>query len=136
MRKPLTNIGASIRQRLFNLSKETGQSLDFLLTRYTLERLLFRLSQSRHRERFVLKGAMLIATWFHDPHRPTRDVDLLGFGDPDPEATLAAFREICAISANDGLDLTPTISRWIAFATSRPMVGCASRRSPGSAAPR
>ena len=131
MRKPLTNIGASIRQRLFNLSKETGQSLDFLLTRYTLERLLFRLSQSRHRERLVLKGAMLIAR-----REPTRDVDLLGFGDPDPEATLAAFREICAISANDGVDLTPTISRWIAFATSRPMVGCASRRSPGSAAPR
>lgn len=51
--------------------------MELLLTRYALERLLHRLSLSLHRERFVLKGAMLLATWFDEPHRATRDVDLL-----------------------------------------------------------
>ena len=68
-----------------------------------LERLLYRLSLSRHRDRFVLKGAILMATWLHDPHRPTRDLDLLGFGDPDPEAMLAVFREVCAIKVDDAV---------------------------------
>ena len=79
MRKPIKNVGASVRQRLINLSRETGQNLELLLTRYAIERLLYRLGQSLHRDRFVLKGAVLVTTWFENPHRPTRDVDLLGF---------------------------------------------------------
>jgi Nucleotidyl transferase AbiEii toxin, Type IV TA system len=75
------NVGASVRQRLLNLAHARGQPMELLLTRYALERLLHRLSVSPHRERFVLKGAMLLATWFDEPHRATRDVDLLGFGD-------------------------------------------------------
>ena len=74
------DIGASVRQRLLNLAHARGQPMDLLLTRYALERLLHRLSLSPHRERFVLKGAMLLVTWFDEPHRATRDVDLLGFG--------------------------------------------------------
>jgi hypothetical protein len=62
-----------------------------LLTRCTLERLLYRLSSSPYRERFVLKGAMLMTNWMDDPHRPTRDLDLVAFGDPDPEAILGVF---------------------------------------------
>ena len=65
--------------------------------------MLFRSSTTTHRDRFVLKGAMLMTTWFDDPHRPTRDVDLLGYGDPAPEPMLALFREICAIKENDGI---------------------------------
>lgn len=71
--------------------------------RYALERLLYRLSISSYRDRFVLKGAMLLTTWFDDPHRATRDVDLLGYGDPSAEPMLAAFREIANIAADDGL---------------------------------
>lgn len=97
------NVAASVRQRLLNLARERGQAMELLLTRYALERLLHRLSLSRYRERFVLKGAMLLTTWFDDPHRATRDVDLLGFGDPAPEAILATFREICAIAVEDGI---------------------------------
>ena len=103
MAKPVRNIGASVRARLLALSREKGQALDLLLTRYALERLLYRLSVSPNRDRFVLKGAMLITTWFDDPHRVTRDVDLLGYGDPSPEPVLATFREIASIAANDGL---------------------------------
>jgi predicted nucleotidyltransferase component of viral defense system len=76
---------------------------NLLLTRYALERLLYRLSTSPHRDRFALKGAMLVATWFETPHRPTRDVDLLGFGDPGAEAMLRLFRDICAIDIDDGV---------------------------------
>jgi hypothetical protein len=101
--KKLRDVGASVRARLLNLARQKGQALDLLLTRYAIERLLHRLSISPHRDRFVLKGAMLMTTWFDDPHRPTRDVDFLGYGDPAPEPMLATFRDICAIDAGDGI---------------------------------
>ncbi len=97
------NIGASVRQRLLNLAHVRGQPMELMLTRYALERLLHRLSVSPHRERFVLKGAMLLATWFDEPHRATRDVDLLGFGDAADDALLGTFREIMAIAVDDGV---------------------------------
>src|SRR5882672_6531223 len=84
MRKPVQNIGASVRARLLNLAKQRNQPFELMLIRYTLERFLYRLSTSKHRERFALKGAMLMRHWLDDPHRPTRDLDLLGFGDSDP----------------------------------------------------
>jgi predicted nucleotidyltransferase component of viral defense system len=97
------NIGASVRQRLLNLARAREQPLELLLTRFALERLLHRLSLSPHRERFVLKGAMLLTTWFDEPHRATRDVDLLGFGDAAHDALIATFREIMAIELDDGV---------------------------------
>lgn len=97
------NVGASVRQRLLNLARVSGQPLELLLTRYALERLLHRLSISPHRHRFVLKGALLLTTWFEEPHRATRDLDLLGFGDPSDDALLAVFREIMAITVDDGV---------------------------------
>jgi predicted nucleotidyltransferase component of viral defense system len=103
MRNPRRNVGASVRARLLDLAKERNQPFDLLLTRYVLERFLYRLSQSKHRDRFVLKGAILMTTWLGDPHRPTRDLDLLGFGDPDPEAMIAVFREVCALEADDAV---------------------------------
>ena len=96
-------IGASVRQRLLNLARARGQPLELLLTRYALERLLHRLSLSPHRERFVLKGAMLLAIWFDEPQRATRDLDLLGFGDAADDALLQAWREIMAMQLDDGL---------------------------------
>ena len=97
------NIGASVRQRLLNLAHARGQPMESLLTRYALERLLHRLSLSPHRERFVLKGAMLLAAWFDEPHRATRDVDLLGFGDVAQDVLLASFREIMGIDVDDAV---------------------------------
>jgi predicted nucleotidyltransferase component of viral defense system len=103
MPKGIRNIGASVRARLQNLSRETGQSFELILTRYALERLLYRLSTSAYADRFVLKGAMLLMSWFADPYRATRDLDLLGFGDPSPSAMVAAFKEILATDAVDGV---------------------------------
>jgi len=103
MAKPTRDIGASVRARLLNLARQKGQVLDLLLTRFAIERLLHRLSISEHRDQFVLKDAMLLTTWFNDPHRPTRDLDLLGFGDPNAQRMLSIFREVCAIQADDGV---------------------------------
>lgn len=97
------NVGASVRQRLLNLAHARRQPMELLLTRYALERLLHRLSLSAHRDRFVLKGAMLLVTWFDEPHRATRDLDLLGFGDQAHDALLETFREVMTIEADDGV---------------------------------
>ncbi|MBU1211533.1 MAG: nucleotidyl transferase AbiEii/AbiGii toxin family protein [Alphaproteobacteria bacterium] len=103
VKNPVKNMGASVRARLLKIAKERGQTFDLLLTRYTLERLLYRLSTSPHKDNFVLKGAMLFTTWVDNAHRPTRDVDLLGFGASQPEAILAVFQEICGIAEDDGV---------------------------------
>ena len=103
MAKEIKNIAASVRARLLNLARASGQSFDLVLTRFALERLLYRLGQSRYADRFVLKGAMLLMTWLDDPHRGTRDLDLLGFGDPSPEAMLATFQDILGQNIPDGM---------------------------------
>ena len=101
MAEKLRNVGASVRARLQALAASKGQVFDILLTRYALERFLYRLSRSEFADRFVLKGAMLMTTWFDEPHRPTRDLDLLGFGDPAADPMLAVFRSICATPVED-----------------------------------
>ena len=111
MAKEIKNLGASVRARLLKLSKANGQSFDLVLTRFALERLLFRLSQSPHADRFVLKGAMLMMSWFDDPHRGTRDLDLLGFGDPSEDAMLATFRNILSQDVEDGVVFDPETLR-------------------------
>jgi predicted nucleotidyltransferase component of viral defense system len=104
---PLKNPGASVRARLQNLARARKQPFDRLLTRYVLERLLYRLSISEYRTRFALKGAMLITTWFDAPHRPTRDIDFLAFGASDPETLLSDFRAISAVAADDQVSFDP-----------------------------
>ncbi len=103
MAEKRANLGASVRAKLLNQARASGQPFDLILVRFALERLLYRLSISGHAERFVLKGAMLLTTWFDDPARPTRDLDLLGFGDPDPDAMQATFHDILSIEVDDGI---------------------------------
>lgn len=98
------NLGASIRARLLERARAERSDFQILLTRYALERLLYRLSVSEHRNSFVLKGAMLFMTWIADPFRSTRDLDLLGFGEADAAALAECFRSICSQSvADDGV---------------------------------
>lgn len=98
MRKISSPLAESVRARLTNLSRQSGDSYQILLTRYALERLLYRLSQSAHAERFVLKGAALYPLWAREssdlPYRPTRDLDFLGSGDPSVESVLDAMRDV------------------------------------------
>ena len=94
----------SIRTRLLNLSRSRGESFDFVLVRYGVERFLYRLSRSDQGDRFILKGATLFQVWNRELHRPTRDLDLLGFGSDDAESMrrsmLAVLRVKCP---EDGL---------------------------------
>jgi predicted nucleotidyltransferase component of viral defense system len=111
MAKEIKDMGASVRARLLALAKSSGQPFDVLLTRFAHERLLYRLSLSPHAARFVLKGAMLLMTWLEDSQRATRDLDLLGFGDPEPEGLLAVFREVMERDENDGVRFEPDTLR-------------------------
>lgn len=95
------NVSASVRQRLLTIANDTGEDFGLVLTRYALERLLYRLSQSEYRDQFVLKGAMLFQAWTNAPHRPTRDLDLLGRGDPSLEHCQEVFRKLCQVQIDD-----------------------------------
>lgn len=98
------NIAASIRQRLLNIAREQKIEFQLILIRFALERLLYRLSQSNYSKDFVLKGAMLFQVWGSSLHRPTRDLDLLSFGEPDIAYFTKTIREICDQSVpDDGL---------------------------------
>ena len=94
----------SIQARLLAHAKREDADPNVVLARYGIERLLYRLSVSPHRGRFVLKGALLLLVWFGDEIRPTRDADLLGFGELSDEALAAVFREVCAVQCDpDGM---------------------------------
>ena len=103
MADEVKDLGASVRARLLQISKDKGQTFELVLTRYAIERLLYRLAQSRHADRFVLKGAMLLMTWFDEPYRATRDLYLLGFGDPEPDGLLDTFRDVLSAEGRDGI---------------------------------
>lgn len=94
---------ASVLARLLNRSRSTGENYNLLLSRFAIERLLYRLSVSPHAGSFVLKGALLFALWYDTPHRPTKDADLLGFGADDANTLRSTFTAICAIDADDGV---------------------------------
>lgn len=102
----MKNPAASIRARLLNLSRENGESFDRLMEQYVIGRFLYRLSKSSHHERFVLKGAQLFRVWGARGHRPTRDLDLLGFGDSSEESIRSIFAEVIQAPSvpEDGLE--------------------------------
>ncbi|MFA5291939.1 MAG: nucleotidyl transferase AbiEii/AbiGii toxin family protein [Phycisphaerae bacterium] len=102
MKKP--DAAKSIHQRLLNVRDKTGEDFNSILIRYGLERLLYRLMLSKHSDVFILKGAMLFALWHQVPGRPTRDIDLLGFGNPTHLQLKQLFSDACdAVFDDDGL---------------------------------
>lgn len=104
MADPPRNMAASVKRRLLNMARAQQRGFDILLVRFALERLLFRLSHSPHRDSYILKGGMLVTQWLDHDNRETRDVDFLGFGEADVETIKATFAEIMSIAAVDGLD--------------------------------
>lgn len=95
------DVGASVRARLLHLARERGDDFQLLLTRYANERLLYRLARSRHQRSFILKGATLFTLWTGHPHRATRDVDLLGVGDPSEDRMRSVFAEVIELDVGD-----------------------------------
>ncbi len=97
------NLAASVRARLFNKAKKDGVNFQRLLVRYALERVLYRLSISPEKDHFLLKGALLFDLWYDVPMRPTRDIDLLGFGLAEIPHLVAVFEGICLLDVDDGI---------------------------------
>jgi len=100
----MSHLAASVRTRLLSKAKEDKQDFSLVLTRYGLERLLYRLSVSSNKDNFLLQGALLFDIWFDVPLRPTRDIDLLGFGLAEVSLVYAVFEEICSIECDDGIE--------------------------------
>ena len=99
-----SGLAHSLHTRLIRHAKSLGADPNFVLTRFATERFLYRLSCSRHAERFVLKGALLLLVRLGETFRPTRDADLLGFGHLSDEALATILSEICAIEVEpDGV---------------------------------
>lgn len=92
---------AAIRLRLARVARERREDFQRVLTRYGLERLLYRLSRSAYADAFILKGAMLFALWSEELHRPTRDLDLLGHGENNIEQLKHVFRTVCDVEVED-----------------------------------
>jgi hypothetical protein len=102
------NTAASVRQRLLNRARERREDFGLLLTRFGTERLLYRLGESEYGGSFILKGAMLFPLWGMDEHRPTRDADLLGFGESTEAHLVEIFRDVCRVAVeDDGLRFDP-----------------------------
>lgn len=104
MTRALRNISASVEKRLLNLSRQSGEDFQYVLMRYGLERLMYRLSRSVYAKEFVVKGAMLLRVWTGEQYRPTKDLDLLAILDKSPEELDQIFRDVCTLTVeNDGL---------------------------------
>lgn len=103
--KQIKNLSASIRQRLVNLAKESHRPFQEVLQHYAMERFLYRLSISKHAEKFILKGALMFTAWGGPASRPTRDIDLLGRMSNAIDDVTAVIKDVCGQSVEpDGLD--------------------------------
>lgn len=110
--KRARNTAASVRDRLLAGARARKEDFQLVLTRYAIERLLYRIGRSPYRDQFLLKGAMLFLVWTGQMYRPTRDLDLLGRGSSDIDRMEAVFRELCAVPVEeDGITfLADTVS--------------------------
>ena len=106
--KKVRNVAGSHRAKLLTLARSRGEDFQFLLGRWFAERFLYRLAESSQKDSFILKGAMLFLAWDGRLHRPTKDLDLLGFGSSDVLDVTRRIREVCAVPVDDGIvfDLT------------------------------
>lgn len=106
--KKVTNITASVRERLMNYSKSNSILFNSVLLQFLQERLLYRISKSQYVNNFTLKGALLFLAHDISRLRPTQDIDLLGSSLPNTTDDLInIFSEIVAIEFNDGVTYDP-----------------------------
>ncbi len=106
----------SVQVRLARHARAIGMDPNFVLTRFALERFLYRLSRSPHAGRFVLKGALLMLVWLGETIRPTRDADLLGCGEITEESLRRIFEELCKVHVEpDGMEFLPSSIRVAAI---------------------
>jgi len=113
-KRPIKDVAASIRQRLYNNAKATGRPLQEVMQYFAMERFLYRLAQSPHADKFVLKGALMFTAWRSPSSRPTKDIDLLARTSNSVDAILAIVKDICLVSVEpDGLVFDTTTLQGI-----------------------
>jgi hypothetical protein len=126
----LKNVPASIRQRLLNLARDRNDDFGLVLTKHGLERTLFRLSKSKYRDTFILKGALLFELWTKERYRATRDADFLARGDNAPERFIHIFQEISTLEVEgDGLRFGPKTVKAERIKADADYEGAAGRRA-------
>jgi len=103
MSKGTRNIAASVRQKLKNQAAQDKRPFAELLQYYAMERFLYRLTQSEHAGRFILKGALMLRAWQSPVIRPTMDIDMLGKTSNDVDSICAQITDIVSIDIDDGL---------------------------------
>lgn len=104
MSKEIKNVAASVKSKLLNIARSQNKSFNILIQLYMQERLLYRLSNSKYRERFILKGGLFLYIITGYNGRPTRDIDFLGQQiSNDMNAIAEAFKEVCNIDNEDGI---------------------------------
>jgi hypothetical protein len=102
--KNIVNHSASVRQRLYNLAKESLRPFDEVCQYYTIERFIYRLSQSPYQKTLILKGALMFMVWGFPYARPTKDIDFLGHTENNIENVVKTVKEICNIpKPEDGI---------------------------------
>jgi predicted nucleotidyltransferase component of viral defense system len=108
MTRATQGLARSVHTRLVQHARDIGVDPNLILARYAIERFLYRLSCSSHADRFALKGALLLLVWLGETLRPTRDADLLGFGDLADDRLARIFQELC------GLEVEPDAMIYLA----------------------
>jgi predicted nucleotidyltransferase component of viral defense system len=104
MKREPSNIAASVHRQLLNVNRTLNEDFNYVLTRFAIERLLYRLVKSGQSDKFVLKGATLFLVWTGRTYRPTKDLDLLGYGDISAKELKVLFGQICNTHVeSDGL---------------------------------
>jgi len=104
-RREIKNIEHSVHQRLLNRARKENRPFDELLQYFAMERFLYRLSKSRYKDNFILKGALLLTVWETPVTRPTRDIDFLGITDNSVENIITIVKEICRTEVErDGIE--------------------------------
>ena len=92
----------SLKAKIRNIAKAKNIPAQVILQNYMFERLLVRLAQSEYREKFVLKGGMLVAAIVGLDNRATMDLDTTLKNLPlSPEAIRTALEQICSIPSDD-----------------------------------
>lgn len=108
MKHEITNLAASVNQRLLDLRDLRKEDFQIILNRFGLERFLYRISRSPFVDQLILKGAFSFELWGKDLYRPTRDADFLGLFEPSAEEARRVFALICKQDVEpDGLVFDP-----------------------------
>jgi Nucleotidyl transferase AbiEii toxin, Type IV TA system len=104
MAQKISDIAASVHQRLLNKARNSSRPFNELLQHFAIERFMYRLSSTPQANRFILKGALMFPAWSGRASRPTMDIDLLGRIDNNPNTIVTAMREACnAVVQADGM---------------------------------